>query len=188
MTQQMARLKALNLAVFLFLLASNPSNGQKLLHSVHRASTRASARHNVDAPVATASKNSPLDPSNFLVVLIAAIILIYGANRALRPPFVDMGGTSGEASAYEEAQEAGTFRTPRSNSFCTTRDHCLHSVLAGEMKLHTTFMFVIVSSCSLVLIFYFMSGTHSLPRAVPRRRADTLVWQQCRCSSQFSFH
>merc|ERR1711966_514631 len=29
---------------------------------------------------------------------------------------------------------------------------------AGEMQLHTTFMFVIVSSCSLVLIFYFMSA------------------------------
>lgn len=29
---------------------------------------------------------------------------------------------------------------------------------AGEMQLHTTFMFVITASCSLVLIFYFMSG------------------------------
>ena len=64
----------------------------------------------------------------------AAVILIYGANRALRPPFMDMSASSQEAMAYEEAAEA------------------------GEMQLHTTFMFVITASCSLVLIFYFMSG------------------------------
>ena len=34
----------------------------------------------------------------------------------------------------------------------------LISPFSGEMKLQTTFMFVIVSSCSLVLIFYFMAG------------------------------
>ncbi len=88
---------------FLLLVACAPSEGQKRSHSI----SRASSRHSANAPVATASKNSPLDPSNFLVVIIAALILVYGANRALRPPFVDMGGTSGEASAYEEAQEAG---------------------------------------------------------------------------------
>ena len=87
----------------LLLLACASTHGQKLSHSINRASSR----HSADSPVATASKNSPLDPSNFLVVIIAALILIYGANRALRPPFVDMGGTSGEANAYEEAQEAG---------------------------------------------------------------------------------
>mmetsp|Transcript_53447 Transcript_53447/g.86558 ORF Transcript_53447/g.86558 Transcript_53447/m.86558 type:complete len:385 (+) Transcript_53447:69-1223(+) len=82
----------------------------------------------------TASKKSSLDPSNFLVVLIAAVVLLYGANRALRPPFMDMSASSQEAMAYEEAAEA------------------------GEMQLHTTFMFVITASCSLVLIFYFMSA------------------------------
>jgi hypothetical protein len=64
-----------------------------------------------------------------------AVILTYGANRALRPPFMDMSASSQEAMAYEEAAEA------------------------GEMQLHTTFMFVITASCSLVLIFYFMSGS-----------------------------
>ena len=64
----------------------------------------------------------------------SAVILIYGANRALRPPFMDMSASSQEAMAYEEAAEA------------------------GEMQLHTTFMFVITASCSLVLIFYFMSA------------------------------
>ena len=52
----------------------------------------------------------------------------------LRPPFMDMSMSSEELLAHEEAAEA------------------------GEMQLHTTFMFVIVSSCSLVLIFYFMSA------------------------------
>jgi len=47
---------------------------------------------------------------------------------------MDMSASSQEAMAYEEAAEA------------------------GEMQLHTTFMFVITASCSLVLIFYFMSG------------------------------
>jgi hypothetical protein len=90
-------------ACFLF-LACVPTECRNLVPPVHRA-----ARQNLNAPVATASKHSPLDPSNFLVVIIAALILVYGANRALRPPFVDMGGTSGEASAYEEAAEAGIF-------------------------------------------------------------------------------
>mmetsp|Transcript_60432 Transcript_60432/g.138114 ORF Transcript_60432/g.138114 Transcript_60432/m.138114 type:complete len:394 (-) Transcript_60432:283-1464(-) len=85
-------------------------------------------------PVKTASKKSTIDPSNFLVVLIAAVILVYGSHRALRPPFMDMSMSSEEMLAHEEAAEA------------------------GEMQLHTTFMFVIVSSCSLVLIFYFMSA------------------------------
>ncbi len=88
-------------ACFLFLSCVS-IDGRNLVHPVHRA-----AHQNLNAPVATASKHSPLDPSNFLVVIIAALILVYGANRALRPPFVDMGGTSGEASAYEEAAEAG---------------------------------------------------------------------------------
>ena len=94
-------LKNLLIACFLF-LAFASTHGRKLVHPVHRAT-----RQNLNAPVATASKHSPLDPSNFLVVIIAALILVYGATRALRPPFVDMGGTSGEASAYEEAAEAG---------------------------------------------------------------------------------
>lgn len=60
-----------------------------------------------NAPVKTASKGSHLDPSNFLVVVIAALILLYGAHRALRPPFLDMSASSAEVMAYEEAAEAG---------------------------------------------------------------------------------
>ena len=80
-------------------------------------------------------------------ILPPAVILIYGANRALRPPFMDMSASSQEAMAYEEAAEA------------------------GEMQLHTTFMFVITASCSLVLIFYFMSGVRVCVRVcacIPR--------------------
>ena len=72
-----------------------------------------------------------------------AVILVYGAYRALRPPFMDMSASSQEAMAYEEAAEA------------------------GEMQLHTTFMFVITASCSLVLIFYFMSGAVASPTCTP---------------------
>ncbi len=70
--------------------------------SLHKA-----AATSPDAPVKTASKGSHLDPSNFLVVLIAAVILVYGAHRALRPPFLDMSASSAEVMAYEEAAEAG---------------------------------------------------------------------------------
>ena len=56
---------------------------------------------------------------------------------------MDMSASSQEAMAYEEAAEA------------------------GEMQLHTTFMFVITASCSLVLIFYFMSGAVSSPICAP---------------------
>ena len=38
------------------------------------------------APVKTAAKESTIDPSNFLVVLIAAVVLVYGSHRAVRPP------------------------------------------------------------------------------------------------------
>lgn len=58
-----------------------------------------------DSTVHTASGKHGLDPSNFLVVLIAALVLIYGAQRALRPPFMSMDGAS--ADGYEEMQEAG---------------------------------------------------------------------------------
>mmetsp|Transcript_27108 Transcript_27108/g.55217 ORF Transcript_27108/g.55217 Transcript_27108/m.55217 type:complete len:403 (+) Transcript_27108:130-1338(+) len=87
------------------------------------------------APVRTASKESRLDPANFVVVLVAAVVLIYAANRALRPPYVDVGGMSADQAAeYQEAIDA------------------------GEMHLHTTILFVIVASVALVLIFYFMSA------------------------------
>uniref|UniRef100_A0A7S0VTT0 Uncharacterized protein n=1 Tax=Hemiselmis tepida TaxID=464990 RepID=A0A7S0VTT0_9CRYP len=92
-----------------------------------------SGAHAKGVPVQTASKKHGLDPSNFVVVVIAALTLVYGASRALRPPFVDM-GVSGNQEAYEELAEA------------------------GEMQLQTTFMFVIVASGSLVLIFFFMSA------------------------------
>lgn len=82
--------------------------------------------------VRTASRGHGLDPSNFLVVVIAGLILVYGSFRALRPPYVDM-SVGGNQEVYDDMAEA------------------------GEMKVQTTFMFVIVSSCSLVLIFYFMA-------------------------------
>ena len=63
--------------------------------------------HPADAPVRTAAKDSRLDPSNFLVVFIAAIILMYSSYRALRPPFMDMSVASEEVAAYNEAAEAG---------------------------------------------------------------------------------
>lgn len=85
-------------------------------------------------PVETAKKGSTLDPANGLVVIIAAIILVYASHRALRPPYMDMSSGSAEAQAYEEVAEA------------------------GEMQLQTTFIFVVVASCSLMLIFYFMSA------------------------------
>jgi hypothetical protein len=59
------------------------------------------------AAVQTAKKDSQLDPANFLVVVIAAVILVYSAHRALRPPFVDMSSGSAEAAAYDEAAQAG---------------------------------------------------------------------------------
>ncbi len=59
-----------------------------------------------DSTLHTASGRHGLDPSNFLVVLIAALVLVYGANRALRPPFVSMDGSG--ADGYEEMQEAGS--------------------------------------------------------------------------------
>ena len=65
--------------------------------------------HPADAPVQTAEKDSRLDPSNFLVVLIAAIILIYSSHRALCPPYMDMSVASEEVAAYNEAAEAGEF-------------------------------------------------------------------------------
>jgi hypothetical protein len=69
-----------------------------------------SEEHPAIEPVQTAEKDSRLDPSNFLVVLIAAIILIYSSHRALRPPFMDMSVASEEVAAYNEAAEAGELR------------------------------------------------------------------------------
>lgn len=92
------------------------------------------AGENTGKPVETAKKGSTLDPANGVVVIIAAIILMYASHRAIRPPYLDMSSGSAEAQAYEETAEA------------------------GEMQLQTTFMFVVVASCSLMLIFYFMSA------------------------------
>jgi hypothetical protein len=122
--------------------------------------------HPADAPVQTAEKDSRLDPSNFLVVLIAAIILIYSANRAIRPPYMDMSVASEEVAAYNEAAEAGTSW----NLVFSTIYIGSHLIFdTGEMQLHTTFMFVIVSSASLMLIFYFMSGQSSFLRFLSMR-------------------
>ena len=40
--------------------------------------------------VKTAGKSARLDPANFVVVIVAALILIYCCYRALHPPFLDV--------------------------------------------------------------------------------------------------
>eukprot|EP00960_Hanusia_phi_P041174 754872-Hanusia_phi.AAC.4 len=94
--------------------------------------------HRGNAPVRTASKNSHLDPSNFLVVIIAALILYYGASRALRPPFMDMSPTSQEAMAYEEAAEAETNTLP----------------MFTAMSVLVTILFCFISSLALGALVY----------------------------------
>jgi hypothetical protein len=57
--------------------------------------------------VKTASKVSRLDPSNFIVI-ISAIILMYCCHRALRPPFLDVEKMlSQERAEMREIEEAG---------------------------------------------------------------------------------
>ena len=85
--------------------------------------------------VKTASKRARLDPANFLVVIIAAVILIYCCYRAVHPPFLDV-----EKMSTREREEMRELEE------------------AGEMELHSTFLFVVVASVALVLIFYFMSA------------------------------
>jgi len=58
------------------------------------------------APVKTASKSSSIDPSNFLVVLIAALILVYGANRAVPCPALR------PSSQLQQSQGAAPLRFP----------------------------------------------------------------------------
>ena len=45
---------------------------------------------NGDSGVKVASKDTRLDPANFVVVIVAALLLLYCSHRALRPPFVDV--------------------------------------------------------------------------------------------------
>ena len=45
---------------------------------------------NGDSAVKVASKDTRLDPANFVVVIVAALLLLYCSHRALRPPFVDV--------------------------------------------------------------------------------------------------
>ena len=88
-----------------------------------------------DAGVKTASRTARLDPANFLVVIIAAVILIYCCHRALRPPFLNV-----EKMSTSERQEMRELEE------------------AGELELHSAFLFVVVASAALLLIFYFMSA------------------------------
>ena len=85
--------------------------------------------------VKTASKTARLDPSNFLVVIIATAILIYCCHRTLRPPFLNV-----EKMSTSERQEMRELEE------------------AGELELHSAFLFVVVASAALLLIFYFMSA------------------------------
>lgn len=88
-----------------------------------------------DAGVKTASKEARLDPANFVVVISAALILLYCCHRSLRPPFLDVKTMSTrEREEMRELEEA------------------------GEMELHSTFLFVVVASVALMLIFYFMAA------------------------------
>ena len=89
--------------------------------------------------VKTASGSARLDPANFLVVIIAALLLIYCCHRALRPPFLDM-----EKMSTREREEMRELEE------------------AGEMELHSAFLFVVVASVALMLIFYFMSAMSGL--------------------------
>ena len=99
--------------VFYIIFVIGLANGQQIQAKINHPrppilqSAADSEDHAADAPVQTAEKDSRLDPSNFLVVLIAAIILIYSSNRALRPPYMDMSVASDEVAAYNEAAEAG---------------------------------------------------------------------------------
>jgi hypothetical protein len=88
-----------------------------------------------DAGVKTASKEARLDPANFVVVIIASLLLIYCSHRALHPPFLDVQKMSSrEREEMRELEEA------------------------GEMPLLSAFLFVFVASLALLLIFYFMSA------------------------------
>ena len=88
-----------------------------------------------EAGVKTASKTARLDPANFLVVIIATAILIYCCHRTLRPPFLNV-----EKMSTSERQEMRELEE------------------AGELELHSAFLFVVVASAALLLIFYFMSA------------------------------
>ena len=104
------------------------------MHAHHRQQLDDSGEGG-EGGVKTASKRARLDPANFLVVIIAAIILIYCCYRALHPPFLDV-----EKMSTREREEMRELEE------------------AGEMELHSTFLFVVVASAALLLIFYFMSA------------------------------
>jgi len=90
-------------------------------------------------PVKTASKNARLDPANFVVVIIAGLVLFYCAYVALRPPFVDVSKMSAsEAAAYNDTMQ--------------------EIADAGELQWHSAILFVFVASIALMLIFFFMSA------------------------------
>ena len=109
----------------------SPSAGAR----AHRSQQLDDSGEGEEGVVKTASKRARLDPANFLVVIIAAIILIYCCYRALHPPFLDV-----EKMSTREREEMRELEE------------------AGEMELHSTFLFVVVASAALLLIFYFMSA------------------------------
>jgi hypothetical protein len=111
----MTRIQALILASLLLVLfaASHAEATKSMVTKINHPrppmlKNEALADEDHGEVVQTAKKDSQLDPANFLVVVIAAVILVYASHRALRPPFVDMSSGSAEAMAYDEAAQAGT--------------------------------------------------------------------------------
>eukprot|EP00960_Hanusia_phi_P065082 765988-Hanusia_phi.AAC.29 len=91
-------------------------NAQKIEYQAGAAAKRSHSMYHHDtklqeqAPgaVKTADKDARLDPANFLVVLVAGLILFYCAGRAYVPPFTDFSKLSeSEIAEYEEIKKAG---------------------------------------------------------------------------------
>ena len=121
----------------------------KRSQNIHHHSTK--LQEEAPAGVKTADKEARLDPANFLVVLVAGLILFYCAGRAYVPPFTDFSKLSeSEIAEYEEIKKAGSLLFSIRFRFT---EH-----LVGELELHTAILFVVVASAALVLLFYFMSG------------------------------
>lgn len=86
-----------------------------LVHSILADGDDAGDDADVEAPaVRTASHERKLDPANFLVVIIAALILWYTADRALNPPYMDFEKMSDrEKSEYNEVGPSPRNPAPR---------------------------------------------------------------------------
>lgn len=107
--------------------SSAPHHPLALEHPHQKLVTRRSPLPKITKP----TDHVRLDPANIVVVLLAAILLVYSSRRSLKPPSWDI---EGSASGSGEVQEQ------------------------GEVGLSSAGMFLVVSSASLLLIFYFISA------------------------------